>query len=257
MRKAGQQHACCLGFHLARIHQRTLEFFGSGRDGYACLLCNTISTLDTVGFLIQKGADVKVADNDGLTPLHRAVAAPGTYRAAVANCLIKSGAEIGATDNNGLSCLQLMEGQVRNSPSDVQLALVLAEVYLQRHENELSAQVLQRVLDEPILRAGTVLRIAELLSQAGDLTRLEPALERLAQVSPDSPEAWYDLAAVKVSVRKDEAALVALSRALDLSDKRREHEASARNLRLGLGKDERFARLRQTEDFQKLSRAEQ
>ena len=80
----------------------------------------------------------------------------------------------------------------------------------------------------------------------------EAALEKLVQVSPDSADSWYTLAAVKAGLGKTNEVLPPLGHALDLSAKRRQANPAAQDLLAMARADERFAALRPLPEFQKL-----
>jgi tetratricopeptide (TPR) repeat protein len=95
-------------------------------------------------------------------------------------------------------------------------------------------------------------RAAQLFSQFGDWSKLEISLEKLTKVSPESPEAWYDLAALKANVGKNAEALPALKRALELSAQRLQRDPKARDLSTDARQEARFTALRAMPEFQKL-----
>jgi len=97
-----------------------------------------------------------------------------------------------------------------------------------------------------------VVGAAQQAAACGDNVRLERALERLVQVAPDAPEAWYDLAALRASLNKMVEALPALNHAIDLSRKRLLKDPSARDLIKATKEDPRFAPLRTNQEFQRL-----
>ena len=97
--------------------------------------------------------------------------------------------------------------------------------------------------------------VAQVFNQIGNYGKLEQALEKLAKLAPDSPEAWYDLAAIKATLGRSPEALENLKRALDLSAKRRAASTNAPDLLLSLSSDSRFAPLRASPDFRRLSGA--
>ena len=128
----------------------------------------------------------------------------------------------------------------------------LARVYLQAQQPNRTLQLLDGVVSNPVADAASVIRAAQLYAQLANWPRLEASLERLVKITPESPEAWYDLSAFKANLRKNQEALPALSQALTLSAKRLQKDPKARDLQSDARTDERFGPLRQTPEFQKL-----
>jgi tetratricopeptide (TPR) repeat protein len=147
---------------------------------------------------------------------------------------------------------QNLEKEVHTKPTNYQAAIELAMIYMQMQQTNQVAQILDSVMTNPNVPAAVVVRAAQLYSQLNNWPKLESSLEKLVQVSPESPEAWYDLAAFKANLRKNSDALPALSKALDLSTKRLKTDPKARDLLAEAKKDDRFAALRSTPEFQKL-----
>jgi hypothetical protein len=71
-------------------------------------------------------------------------------------------------------------------------------------------------------------------------------------MNPDSPEAWYDLAASRARFGETSSALESLKKALDLNDKRLVQDPTARDIRRTLKQDERFNKMRDSEEFKAL-----
>ncbi len=68
--------------------------------------------MDFMQFLIEKGADVNLADNKGLTSLHMA-GRRGTKEIVI--LLLDNGANAGAADSQGKTALDYCEGSQRLS----------------------------------------------------------------------------------------------------------------------------------------------
>jgi hypothetical protein len=77
-------------------------------------------------------------------------------------------------------------------------------------------------------------------------------LQRLTEVQPDSPEAWYDFAALKASLGKPADALPALRRSFELGDARSKTNPAIRNMRTEAERDQRFDLIKQTPEFKQI-----
>ncbi len=182
--------------------------------------------------------------------------------------------------------LQQMEAATRKNPADFQAAFNLAANYLQLQQTDSAVQVLNGVLNSPVvdpnalralitafssfgnqagiqqtvdkleahtnLDASAVLSIAQAYAALGNVPKLEGTLERLTKVMPTSPEAWYDLAVLKAGIGKSAEGLSALRQALDLSAKRLKSDPKAKDLLASARNEDRFGPLRQSPDFKQL-----
>lgn len=151
--------------------------------------------------------------------------------------------------------LPQLEKRVKDNPGDVQAAFNLASGYLQMQQTNSAYEVLDRALENSQTNIGAVLAIAQAWAQLGNYAKLEATLEKLTKAAPDSPEAWYDLAAVKATLNKSAEALPALKQALEASSKRLAQDPKARDLRNELKQDPRFAAMRALPEFQKLTQS--
>ena len=115
------------------------------------------------------------------------------------------------------SDLPMLEEQYRASPTNVTAAFNLASRYFQAQRTNDG----YRVLDELIYRSNAtpqaVLSVARAYSDLKDVPRLERAFIRATEIMPDSPEAFYDLARVQISINKTAAGLETFKRAVELS----------------------------------------
>jgi tetratricopeptide (TPR) repeat protein len=145
-----------------------------------------------------------------------------------------------------------MQKQWNASPTNLQLGLNLAANLLRLKQTGAAVSVLDSVLSATNADAGAVLAVAQAFVDLRNIPKLESALQRLTVVSPDSPEAWYDLAAIRATTGKSAEALEALERALLLSDARLAKTPTAKNLRTEAVKDSRLARIHNHPDFQNL-----
>ncbi len=147
--------------------------------------------------------------------------------------------------------LQAMDKSVRENPSNFQAAVELAKIYLQLQQTGKAVQLLDSVLNNSNADAPAVVRAAMVYQEMMDLPKLESSLERLVKVSPDSPEAWYDLAGTKANFRKDKEALQALNKALALNAERLRRQPAAPDIATNISVDPRFVLLRQSPEFPK------
>ena len=112
--------------------------------------------------------------------------------------------------------------------------------------------MLDRVLAATNIDAGAVLACAQAYLQLNNLPKLEMTLQKLTTVTPESPEAWYDLAAIKATLGKREDSVKSLKQSIRLSDARLQHTPTAKNLRAEAAKDDRFASIQSRPEFQSL-----
>ncbi len=148
---------------------------------------------------------------------------------------------------------QALERQHQAEPGNVGVALELARIYFQLQQTGRGLQLLDQTLAGPIHSSTDVLMIAQAFMQLGDRPRLEKALEKLVQVTPESPEAWYDLAAFRAELGKTNEVAPALSNAIQLSAKRLGQKTpGARDLLREARNDPRFQSLHSNPEFKKL-----
>lgn len=86
---------------------------------------------------------------------------------------------------------------------------------------------------------------------ASNVAKMEESLQRLVKVNPTSPELWYDLGALLAFQAKTNAAIAAVSNAVQHSTTRLKQLPTAQDLRTMAATDGRFNAIRAHPDFQK------
>jgi thioredoxin-like negative regulator of GroEL len=145
-----------------------------------------------------------------------------------------------------------MEQELRTNPNNAQAAVQLASVYAQMQQTGRASQLLDTVLSNPTVAPNIMVGAAKLYNDLGNMPKLELALERLTKVSPESPEAFYDLAAMKASEGKNPEAMAALTRCLELTGQRLKRDPHTVDLSNNARLEARFSALRNTPEFKKL-----
>jgi tetratricopeptide (TPR) repeat protein len=145
-----------------------------------------------------------------------------------------------------------LEQAARDNPGNAQMAVEVARHYMTQQQPDRAAQALDRVLAQPQVDAPSVLMVAQAYATFGNFQKLESTLERLVQVTPDSPEAFYDLGALRATMGKTNEAVAALRQAITLSKARQAKDSKARDLRVEAQKDPRLTNLKAVEGFQAL-----
>jgi len=108
--------------------------------------------------------------------------------------------------------------------------------------------VLDSLLAKPEADLRTLASLAQAYQQLQRVDRVETTMERYARLVPDSPEAWYQLAAVQAVLGKSSSAAGNLRKAFQLSDSRLATNPAGANLRTQLKSDTRFDFIRQSLD---------
>jgi tetratricopeptide (TPR) repeat protein len=153
---------------------------------------------------------------------------------------------------NQTSEIPRLEQAVRSNPDDLQSAYQLAALYLQGGQREKATALADQILKSPKADPNVITMAANLFLQLNNVPKVEESLRRLVQVSPDSAEAWIDLAAIQAVINKSADSVKSLDTALQLSDQRRARDTNANDLRTVAQSDPRFNSLRATPDFQKV-----
>ncbi|HVU26235.1 MAG TPA: DUF2723 domain-containing protein [Verrucomicrobiae bacterium] len=148
--------------------------------------------------------------------------------------------------------LQQMEAEAQNNPTNFQNIFQLAQYYFQTGQTNHVIELFDQALVSPKITANEIGAIAQFYLQTGNLPKLEAAVKRLTQISPNEPEPWYDLASLETVSGKTTEALQDLRASLDLSAARLKTNPAARDLLNEARKDSRFNSLRSLPGFQKL-----
>lgn len=146
----------------------------------------------------------------------------------------------------------VLETQVRDNPDDLNAAMTLSFTYLQAQQFDRAQPLLDRIVSHPKVSITHLASIIDAYKQLRNMPKLEVALQRLTELYPDTPEAWYDLGTVRVSQGKGLEAFAAISNAVTLSNARRATNSSAPDLAATAKSDPSLASLAATPQFQKL-----
>jgi len=145
-----------------------------------------------------------------------------------------------------------LEKQLAADPGNVQAAYKLLGHCVQAQETNRALQLMDQLLANPKADGNTMLFVAEICRQWSQFPRVEQALARLVKVSPDHPEAWFDLGGFQAVLNKNAEAIASLRKALQLSAARRARDSNAVDLMAYASNDPRLNALRSTAEFQKL-----
>jgi tetratricopeptide (TPR) repeat protein/phage shock protein PspC (stress-responsive transcriptional regulator) len=147
-----------------------------------------------------------------------------------------------------------LEAQWRANPGDGVVAFELASLYLHLWRTNDAILALERLGNQPGVDANTLLSVANVFAQMGQGDRLERVLRRLVDLTPDSAEAWYDLASTQAILGKADEAMENLAQAIRLADERRSVDPSARDLRADALTNRGFSAMQNRPDYRQLMR---
>ena len=110
--------------------------------------------------------------------------------------------------------------------------------------------MLSQAIQQPSINTTNLLMAAQFFNQLGSQKQLEAALVVLTRKMPESPEGWYDLAAVQAAQPdRTQDSWASLARALTLDKQRRATNATADNIHDRVMKDPRFTDVRSLPGF--------
>ena len=150
------------------------------------------------------------------------------------------------------AALAHMQQEYAANPANFQNAFDLAATLASMNDTNRATEILIQTLNHPKTDANVAKVVAQAFAQMNSYPGLELALDRLSQLAPELPESWYDLAALKTILGKNDKALAALTTAIQLADKHALKDPKTRNLRVEALKDPRFGILRTNAQFQKI-----
>jgi tetratricopeptide (TPR) repeat protein len=160
-----------------------------------------------------------------------------------------------ASINNTSKLQQVVDklaAKYQANPTNFEAGVALAEGYHNQQKNDQAIQTLDQVLNDPKADATAVLQVAQQYAAMANYAKLEPTLEKLVKLTPEQPEAWYDLAALKANVGKTSEALAAAQKAFALSAQRLKQDPKAKDLAKAAQEDSRFANVRQNPEFKRM-----
>ena len=148
--------------------------------------------------------------------------------------------------------IQKLENEVRTNPEDFTAAINLAFLYFQTQQFDRGYAMLDTVVSHPRVTMQHLAPIIDAYKQLNNMPKMEVALLRLTQLTPQSPEAWYDLGTVRISLGKTADAFIAISNAITISNARRAVDPKANDLAATARGDGNLASLQALPEFQKL-----
>lgn len=200
-----------------------------GRVGEAVGIARVCYLIDTANAQIE-GLYRQLEGMNVQAQAQQAVMPPGQPQPQAPSGLPQPQTEVSLTPE-GKVIVERMESIHAQNPGNVTNTLQLASAYMQLQRTNESLALLRQVVTNMQSDANVVTAAAQMYAQLQRPAELEVALTRLVQLSPESPEAWYDLATVQASIGKLQTAASTTTRAIQLSDRRRAGDTNAQDLR--------------------------
>ncbi len=144
-----------------------------------------------------------------------------------------------------------LETRFKANPSNPEVAFALASTYFGSQRSADGFAVLDSLLNDPGVDSRVVLSLAEAYRKLNNVLKLEAALAKYTTMASNSPEAWYDYAAVLAAQSKARPAAENLAKAFDLNAKRLTTNSKSVDLKARFPTDGRFEMVRKAPEFQK------
>ena len=145
-----------------------------------------------------------------------------------------------------------LEQQLAAQPTNWPVAGKLVMSLIQLQQIPRALQVLDQILASPQAGNNEMIFAAQVANELNQLSRVEQALSRLVKLSPESPEAWFDLAGIQAVLNQPTQALLSLSESLKRNSQRRAQHPQAPNLFTNALVDEKLNSIRPLPDFQRM-----
>lgn len=145
-----------------------------------------------------------------------------------------------------------LEKQWADQPTNFQVASRLVMDLIQSQQAPRAIQILDQIVASPQASQNELVFAAQIYNEMNQLSKVAQALARLVKMSPNSPEAWFDLAGVQAVLNQPTQALLSLSEALKRNAQRLAQTPKAPNLYSNALQDEKLNALRQLPDFQRM-----
>jgi tetratricopeptide (TPR) repeat protein/uncharacterized protein with PQ loop repeat len=136
-----------------------------------------------------------------------------------------------------------------NVPNLVSLGRTCFESLLQTNR---AIELFDLALTRPEIKAHEAEFIVQCFYQMGNYPKLETAMRKHIELSPEQSAAHYDLAALQVLLGKNDEAFKNLAVALEKNTRQRTTNATLPDLRAAVLGDTRFERVRALPEFQKI-----
>jgi thioredoxin-like negative regulator of GroEL len=157
-----------------------------------------------------------------------------------------------ATPNNLQADTSALEQQWSAQPTNWQVGSRLIMNLVQLNQMPRALEIIDQIIGSPKAGQNEMIFAAQVSNELNQLGRVEQALDRLVKMSPNSPEAWFDLAGIQAVQNHTTQALASLSESLKRNSARRTQEPKAPNLFTNALVDEKLNPLRQHPDFQRM-----
>jgi tetratricopeptide (TPR) repeat protein len=145
-----------------------------------------------------------------------------------------------------------LEAVLRTQPNNVPALMKLIQNYLQGQQAQKALVALDQAVANPQADANILLFAIQKYNELSQIPQVEQTLQKLVKVLPDSPEVWFDLAGVQMSLNQAAQAVASLKQPLQLNAKRLQTNPKASNLFANVQNDARFAPLRNMPEFQQI-----
>lgn len=147
----------------------------------------------------------------------------------------------------------MKKGASTAPPRNAQLQGLFGQA-MQMIQNKKTNEAIQ-ILDQIVAGAGTdstaIMNAAQAFVQLGQIGRAETTVLHLVELTPDSPETWYNLGGLQAAQGKV-SATQALQKSFDLSAARLTKDPKAVDLKKHAQNDANLAPIRETPEFKKL-----